>query len=615
MHFCGPSLASLALIFGIAAAPPAAAEPPPRAVLIIDESDPGNGAPTTFSRTLRETLNEFTPHVGVYGETLDLSRFAGARQEDVLHGYLQEKYRDLNFGVIVAVGFSALQLVNGWRSELWPHVPVLFAAIDESSAAQIKENVDISGIVMRRTIASMVAAARVMVPDLRGVAVLGGSLQRDAYRRQYLQELPILASAFELRNITGQPLPDQLRQAAALPDRTVIFYTSLFVDDAGTTYSASDSLAAIARVASRPIVVDVDSLIGFGATGGFVLDNVAYGKEMARFALRALEGAGANIPFVVGDFTKPVFDWGQLKHWGISEAGLPPGSEVRFREVGAWELYRRQIILIAIALALQTGLIMGLLHEHRRRRSAEALARDRMSELAHLDRVSVAGELSASIAHEISQPLAAMVTSASACLRFLSKPTPNLDETREALNGIISDGHRGSNVLGTMRAMFKKDPQQAAPVDINDLITEAVALVQGEVAKQSVVVRTELAAGLPKVSGNRIQLQQVILNLIMNGIEAMTSVTDRARTLRLSSKAQEPGEVLITVEDSGTGIDPRNSKRIFEALFTTKSRGMGMGLSICRSIVEAHNGRLWASPRMPHGTAFHVALPVVGPER
>ena len=278
MRFCGPSLPWLVLILGMATVAPTVAEPPGRAVLIIDESDPGNGAPTTFSRTLRETLNEFIPHVGVYGETLDLSRFAGARQEDVLHGYLQEKYRDVNFGAVVAVGISALQLVNGWRSELWPHVPVLFAAIDESSAAQFKEGADISGIVMRRTIASMVAAARVMVPDLRGVAVLGGSLQRDAYRRKYLQELPILASQFELRNITGQPLPEQLRQAAALPDRTVIFYTSLFVDDAGTAYSSSDSLAAIARVANRPIVVDVDSLIGAGATGGLVLDNVAYGK-------------------------------------------------------------------------------------------------------------------------------------------------------------------------------------------------------------------------------------------------------------------------------------------------------------------------------------------------
>ena len=248
-----------AMTAGLAPAISVAAEPPPRAVLIIDEADPGKGAPTTFSATLRATLGDFTPHVAVYGDSLDLSRFAGPGQEEILRRYLQEKYSDIRFGLITAVGASALELVKSWRAELWPGVPVVFAAIDEQSAARIKPEPDITGLIMRRTIRSMVAAARFLVPNLKGIAVVGGTLERDAYRRQYTQELTTLAGEFGVTNLTGLPLADQVVRAAALPERTAILYTSLFIDDNGTQYSSPEVLATIAKVANRPIVIDVES--------------------------------------------------------------------------------------------------------------------------------------------------------------------------------------------------------------------------------------------------------------------------------------------------------------------------------------------------------------------
>ena len=187
----------------------AMAQSPPRAVLIIDEADP-SGAPTTFSATLRETLDDVTPHIAVYGETLDLSRFSGPSQEAILRSYLQEKYSDVRFGVIAAVGLLSLEFVRRWRSELWPGVPVIFAAIDETSAAQLKLDPDMTGLIMRRTIGSMMAAARLLVSDLKGVAVLGGSLQHDAYRRQYAQELSASAAEIEVTRTgkarSGAPL-------------------------------------------------------------------------------------------------------------------------------------------------------------------------------------------------------------------------------------------------------------------------------------------------------------------------------------------------------------------------------------------------------------------------
>jgi ABC-type uncharacterized transport system substrate-binding protein len=276
------------------------AAPLPRAVLIIDESDPSSGAPTTFSATLRAALSAFKPNVAVFGETLDLTRFSDPRQQNILQTYIQRKYSDVHFGVIVTVGASAFALVKGWRSELWSDVPIVFAAIDEATAAELKPDANTTGLIMQRTIKAMTAAAGIFVPDLQGVAVLGGSLSRDPYRLQYLRELPTLAAETKLTNFTGLPLAEQAAHAAALPDKTAILYTSLFIDDEGTRYSSRDALTAIAKVANRPIVVDVESLVGVGATGGFALDNVAYGEEVAALVLRILNGASvAAIPVAV----------------------------------------------------------------------------------------------------------------------------------------------------------------------------------------------------------------------------------------------------------------------------------------------------------------------------
>jgi signal transduction histidine kinase len=235
------------------------------------------------------------------------------------------------------------------------------------------------------------------------------------------------------------------------------------------------------------------------------------------------------------------------------------------------------------------------------------------AELARVARLTTMGEMTASIAHEINQPLAAIVANANAGLRWLANAAPDLDETQAALKRIVNEGHRASEVIGSIRAMFKKDDQDKTPLDVNELIREILALMHGQLESHQVSLRTELTHALPEVAANRVQLQQVILNLAMNAVEAMDAVIGRRRVLRIFSEAHNPPGVLVTVEDSGTGIAADNIDRIFDAFFTTKSSGMGMGLSICRSIVEAHGGRLSAARAHPHGTVFQVFLPAGEP--
>jgi len=244
-----------------------------------------------------------------------------------------------------------------------------------------------------------------------------------------------------------------------------------------------------------------------------------------------------------------------------------------------------------------------------RKRSEEAL-QAAQAQMARMARVSTMGELTSSIAHEINQPLAAVVTNGDASLRWLGNDPPNLAKTRESITGMIKEANRASEVIKRIRALAKKTPPQKAHLKVNEVIDEAIGLVGGQLARQGVVLRKELVPNLPPVIGDRVQVQQVILNLIANGIEAMEEVTGRPRELSIGAKSTDDGRVLISVSDCGTGIEPESADHLFEAFFTTKQEGMGLGLSISRTIVEGHQGRLWATPNTQGGATFQFTLPV-----
>ena len=233
------------------------------------------------------------------------------------------------------------------------------------------------------------------------------------------------------------------------------------------------------------------------------------------------------------------------------------------------------------------------------------------AQLAHVTRVATIGELTASIAHEVNQPLAAIVTNGDACLRWLGRDVPQLDESRAAVNRMIGDARRASAVIARLRALFRKTDPEEERLDINDVISEAIPLVRREVISHRVSLRLDLATALPPVLGDRIQLQQVIINLLTNGIQAMATVADRPCELLIQSQEHESDLVLVAVQDTGIGIEPEHESQLFNAFFTSKPDGMGMGLSICRSIIEAHGGRIWASRNAGPGATFQFTLPSI----
>jgi PAS domain S-box-containing protein len=285
---------------------------------------------------------------------------------------------------------------------------------------------------------------------------------------------------------------------------------------------------------------------------------------------------------------------------------VQPREKEYFRKDGS----RVPILLGATAFGDRQDEGVAFVLDLTERKHVEGTLRDTQTNLAHVVRITTLGELTASIAHEVNQPLAAVVANAEACLRWLDRGTPDLDAVRRSVEWIIDDGNRASEVIRRVRALANKTEIEKVPLDVNDVVREIIALVQRELTVHRVSLRTEFAPALPTILGDRVQLQQVIINLVMNGIEAMQSVADRPRELVIRSRQDGPQEVLVSVTDCGVGISAENADQLFTAFFTTKSGGMGMGLSICRSIMEAHGGRLWATANVPHGAAFQFTLPV-----
>ena len=599
------------LMAGLAAVS-SADEPLPRSVLILDQSDAHSAWYAPFSAAFRSTLYAGSgERISVYAEHLDLSRFGGPRHDDLLRGYLREKFRATPIGLVVAQGSSSLDFVLRSRAELWAGVPVVFAGVDEETGKRISLPPDVTGTLYQRPFRNAVTTARVLVPNLKRIALVGDAWERQAVRRHYREEIPTFAGEFEFINLIGLPMTEIRKRVAELPDDTAIIYTSVTLDGAGATYVPHEGLAAFAEVANRPIVVDVETNMGHGGSGGLVTTPAPVGEAAARLVLRILDGENASkIPVVTGDFTRPMFDWRQLQRFGISESRLPPGSEIRFRPPGLWDQYRWQVMTALAIVLIQAALIAWLLFERHRRRLAEIEARGRLLEVAHLNRTATAGALSASVAHELNQPLGAILSNAEAAEVLLAANPPDLHLVKEILADIRRDDQRAGEIIRRLRGLLKKGEIELQEFDLNHAIQSALHILEPEAQKRSVVLSTDQAQGPLPVRADQVHLQQVIINLAANGLDAMLDCFPDKRRLALQTAKVGESEVEVSVSDTGTGIPEGKLKDVFKTFFTTKPQGTGLGLSIARTIIETYGGRIWAENRLGGGAVFRFTLPL-----
>jgi signal transduction histidine kinase len=600
-YACCAMLAWLLLPTGVAA------ESLSHSVLVLDQSSAGLPFNTALASALRSTLNaESSQPISFYSENLDANRFFGSQYEEDYVRFLNAKYGDRPISVIIVVGVSTLDFIERNRERIWPSAPVVFAAIDEATITRRLLPQNVTGTTMQLTLQDMVKVARMVVPDLDAVAIVGDPLERQTFYRHFKEEMPSVANQLKIIDLMNLPVPELKKQVSSLSERTAVLYTGIYYTSEGISYFPGELVSQIAEWANRPLVINVSSYLNKGAIGGYIVQAEPIGQQAARLALRILNGESASDISVTKVASPLIFEWSALRRWGISDNTLPPGSEVWFHIPSLWEQYRWHIAALLTALLVQTCLIW-LVFEHRRRNLAEVRSRNSMAELTYMNRRVTAGELSASIAHEVNQPLAGIAGRASAALRWLRAGKPDLKKAEDSLEQILAASHRASDVVASVRAMFKRDTGQRSLVDINSLIRTVLAILRVDLQKNGIEIETRLDERIPAIEGDMVQLQQVILNIVMNASEAMQSV--QPRRLKVQSDQSKSGTIRVLVQDTGTGIDAPNIARIFDALFTTKSGGMGMGLSICRSIVEGHGGRIWVSPAPIRGAIFQFELP------
>jgi signal transduction histidine kinase len=582
-----------------------------RSILVLTQSDlRGPFYHSVFSGLRSALSSDGQSHITLYAESLDLSRFRGTSYQALLQHYLREKYRGLPISAVVAVGAATLELVLPWRSELWPQIPIIFAMVDEIDFVRLRPPEGVTGNIVKVPLDDSVKAARALVPDLQTVVFVGDAWDGLTVYRNWKEEIPVATRGLKVIDLVGQTMAEVRKRVAELPDRSAIIYSAMFSDGEGTYYPPATAVGLVAEKANRPIVVAADTFLAPGGAGGFVLFPDRIGEETGRLALRVLHGEPASsIAPAISDAVKPVFNWLEMQRWGAQESDLPPGSEIRFREPGVWEKYRWQILSVAAVLLMQTGLISILLHERHRRGNAERESRNRLAELAHANRQATAGELTSTIAHELNQPLGAILTNTETAELILNSPSPDLSEVKEILADIRRDDIRAGEIIHHMRFFLRRAPFEDKPVELNDTVRKVFDFLSVQASARNVALYFEPSGDPIQVRGDQVQLQQVIMNLVLNSMDAMAPLPNGHAVIG-RTELNGGSSAVISISDSGPGIPAEKLNEVFDPFFTTKKQGMGIGLSISRTIIQAHNGRIWAENQKEGGAVFRLSLPI-----
>ena len=605
------ALLSLILLI-LAAVGPAAAEEHKRVMILHSigrEFRPWN----EYAKHMRAELDRQSPWpLDVQEHSLVAARTADQNPEEPFVEYLRRLYGEQPPDLIVVVGAPAASFIQRHRKDLFASAPMLFTTVEQ-------RRVRASDLTEYDTVVAVIHDFRFMfesflriAPDTKTIAIVNGNSPNEQFwQGEMRRELKALEGRIEMRWYDKLSYEDLLKETAALPPHSAIFWYQMIVDGAGVAHEGDRALTRLYQTANVPIFSHDEAFYGEEIVGGPMHSPLAVARRAAGVAIRILGGEKpGDIKIPSSKVGPPRYDWRELQRWKISERFLPPGAQIDFRDPTVWEQYRWQIALAVGLILLQGAMIAGLLHERRRRQFAELQSRQRMTELAHTNRYSVAGELTASIAHEINQPLGSILNNAETAQLLLKSPTPDLNELGEIIDDIRRDDQRASEVILRLRSLLKKTPFELRDFDLNDLVAETIELLSGLAAARRVRIDRFMTAVPLPVNGDRIQLQQVIINLMINAMDAMADnpAPDREMsvyTARIDKFAQ------ITVSDSGPGIPQDKRKQIFEPFFTTKPEGMGMGLSIARTIIEAHHGQLSAENHAGGGAVFRVRLSIV----
>lgn len=580
-------------------------------VLVLYENNRLLPANVEADRGLNRVIAGFGSPVEVGAEFLDYPRFGGEEYVRTISTYLREKYHTHPPAVLVAGGNGALDFLLRRRQELFPGAPIVHMGVDKLFIDGLTLPADVYGVPVRYDLAGTVAQALRWHPKASRLLVITGAAPLDREGVPLLkQELaPFKSRLKQIDFISGLPIAELRKLVGSLGTDAVIFTPGFFQDGAGQSFTPRESVTQIAGAASVPVYGPYNTFIGTGVVGGRVPTFEAMGEMAGRIVNQLLTGGAVsalNLPGIMP--TALSLDWRQIKRWGIPESDIPADALIQFKTPSLWDQHRYKVLGVLALILLQSLLLAILLVERRRRRIAELAVDKHRFELAHASRLAVAGELTASIAHEINQPLGAILSNVSAARLILESSAIETEELGQILEDIRRDDVRASDVIRQLRKLFEKHEVERAVIDLNEAALEMAIVLRAEARRRQVDLVVRESNEDVNVVGDRIQIQQVLINLVLNAMDAVAGQTEGQRVIVVS--VMKSGDTAsIEVSDTGHGIKEDDRARLFDSFFSTKPAGIGLGLSIVRTLVESHGGSVRAENRPGGGAVFRVELP------
>jgi signal transduction histidine kinase len=586
--------------------------PPLKRVLMLfseGKDVPGN---IMLEQAVREQMQKAsTNRIEFLSEYLDASHFSGTNHFRVFEDYVGKKYAGQNLDLVIAFPSRDYKLARDLPDALFPEVPVVFVAVNEQEVPLAISKFGVTGIVQRFDLRGTLGLIMRLQPDTRRVVVVGGTSETDGATLARIAEAAQSLEGVEFDFWTNRPMAELPGDVKSLPKGTVILLSTVISDVSGHTVFMSQLGQMLAPAANVPTYTLGGWVLGCGVVGGSVVDSEDLGTRAAQLSLRVLGGADpATVPIEVSTKGTPMVDWRALQRWNINESRVPANGVIRFRPETLWDEHKRLILVSLLVFLAQAVTIAALLAQRSRRRRAEAEILHQRTMLAHAARVSTMGQFTTALTHELHQPLGAILRNAEAAEIFLQKEKPDLEEVRAILTDIRKDDQRAASVIDRLRSLLKRRVVELKILDLGELLAETVKLIHSDAQARQVSVSLQISSPLPKVRGDRVHLQQVLLNLMLNGIEAMSSGQKNERCLTVRAEPAKSDGIEVSVSDCGTGISAENVKHLFEPFLTTKPNGMGMGLAISQTIIEAHGGKIWGGNNATHGAIFKFTLPV-----
>jgi PAS domain S-box-containing protein len=707
-------------------------QPETKRILVLFSYHEGLSYERLINESLRDTLaSQSVFSIQVNTEHTNLNKYADDAYRRKLFDLYRYKYSHPKMDLVFGIGDEAVNMLLDYGEKLFPEIPMVFLTSYRNMLRKDFLKPNTISLQWEGNISANVELIREILPQTRDIFIVAGSSPSDrAPLKRWQAALGQATKGVAVHYLTDLSASDLISQAAQLPDKSAIIFLVFFRDAEGKSFVPQVFLSILSKQTRVPIFGPIDTYLGYGIVGGNLLSGEGQGRRCAEIAMRILRGESPKDMIPERILNQLMFDWRQLKRWGISEDKLPPGSIVRFKTYSFWDLYRGYIVAAIFLILVQSGLISFLLWQRAQRRRAQVkyravadfiydweywlapdgtihyispscerisgysvrefmddptlfpkiiLQEDRgiwdghghddgnrqkaseiqfrirtkggetrwidhacqpvyddqgkflgirasnrniserkkaefevqqqRNELARVTRAAALGELTSSIAHQLNQPLTAIRNYTNAARRFLSQSEPDLSGARDALEGIARDDRRAAEVISSIRELLRKEEPRYHPVQVNQIIRQVLAFIRSDAVIEGLTIETGFAPALPVVMGDQVQLQQVLLNLILNAVDAMNKAEPDQRKLVIKTENKEDRDVLVSVRDLGAGIDEAHRAKLFESFFSTKPKGMGMGLAICQRIIHAHGGTIWGENNPDKGATFGFTLP------